>query len=432
MQDSPQEQNPIFSSGYKKYVLLILTGVYTFNFIDRQLLVILQESIKQELGLSDTQLGLLTGLVFALFYVTLGIPIARWADKSNRRNIVAASLAIWSFMTAISGLVTNYWQLALARLGVGIGEAGGSPPSHSIISDYFPPEKRATALSIYSMGIYIGILFGYTSGGWIDQNYGWRIAFYAIGIPGILLAILLYLTVKEPPKGYSDPGVLKTEEESSFLEVVKLLFSKKSFVFLSFACGMHTFSTYGVGNFFAPFLARVHEMPIAQIGLWMGLTSGIGGMIGTFGGGYLADALVSKDVRWYFWIAIIAGIISMPPSLVAYFSSSTVLVMVMYFFTSMLTAFYLAPCIAATHNLVDAKKRALASAIFFLILNIIGLGLGPVSIGLVSDLLSDRFGIESLRYAFCITFITGTVSLVLFFLAAKYYKKESVLDAAKA
>ena len=432
MQDSPQEQNPIFSSGYKKYVLLILTGVYTFNFIDRQLLVILQESIKQELGLSDTQLGLLTGLVFALFYVTLGIPIARWADKSNRRNIVAASLAIWGFMTAISGLVTNYWQLALARLGVGIGEAGGSPPSHSIISDYFPPEKRATALSIYSMGIYIGILFGYTSGGWIDQNYGWRIAFYAIGIPGILLAILLYLTVKEPPKGYSDPGVLKTEEESSFLEVVKLLFSKKSFVFLSFACGMHTFSTYGVGNFFAPFLARVHEMPIAQIGLWMGLTSGIGGMIGTFGGGYLADALVSKDVRWYFWIAIIAGIISMPPSLVAYFSSSTVLVMVMYFFTSMLTAFYLAPCIAATHNLVDAKKRALASAIFFLILNIIGLGLGPVSIGLVSDLLSDRFGIESLRYAFCITFITGTVSLVLFFLAAKYYKKESVLDAAKA
>ena len=432
MQDSPQERNPIFSSRYKKYVLLILTGVYTFNFIDRQLLVILQESIKQELGLSDTQLGLLTGLVFALFYVTLGIPIARWADKSNRRNIVAASLAIWSFMTAISGLVTSYWQLALARLGVGIGEAGGSPPSHSIISDYFPPEKRATALSIYSMGIYIGILFGYTSGGWIDQNYGWRIAFYAIGIPGILLAILLYLTVKEPPKGYSDPGVLKTQEESSFLEVVKLLFSKKSFVFLSFACGMHTFSTYGVGNFFAPFLARIHEMPIAQIGLWMGLTSGIGGMIGTFGGGYLADALVSKDVRWYFWIAIIAGIISMPPSLVAYFSSSTILVMVMYFFTSMLTAFYLAPCIAATHNLVDAKKRALASAIFFLILNIIGLGLGPVSIGLVSDLLSDRFGIESLRYAFCITFITGAVSLVLFFLAAKYYKQESVLDAAKS
>ena len=424
-----ENQSPTFSSGYKKYVLLILTGVYTFNFIDRQLLVILQESIKLELDLSDTQLGLLTGLVFALFYVTLGIPIARWADKSNRKNIVAASLAIWSFMTAISGLVTNYWQLALARLGVGIGEAGGSPPSHSIISDYFPPERRATALSIYSMGIFIGILFGYTSGGWLGEHYGWRVAFYAIGLPGIILAIILYFTVKEPPKGQLDPQALKVKEESSFWDVIQLLISKKSFVFLALGCGVHTFATYGVGNFFAPFLARVHEMPIAQIGLWMGLTSGLGGMIGTFCGGYLADQLVSRDVRWYFWIGIIAGLINIPPSIVAFFSDNTTLVLVMYFFTSMLTAFYLAPCIAATHNLVDAKKRALASAILFLILNIIGLGLGPLTIGYVSDLLSGTYGTESLRYSFCTTFLTGLIAVAFFLLAAKHYRKESVLHS---
>ena len=416
-----------FSKGYKSYVLLILTGVYTFNFIDRQLLVILSESIKNELNLTDTHLGMLTGLVFAIFYTTLGIPIARWADKSNRKNIVAASLAIWSFMTAVSGMVTSVWQLALARLGVGIGEAGGSPPSHSIISDYFPPERRGTALSIYSMGIYIGILVGYTTGGWLDQNYGWRIAFYAIGIPGVILAIILYLTVKEPPKGHSDPEALKTKEESSFTEVVSLLLSKKSFVFLALACGFHTFSNYGVGNFFAPFLARVHEMPIAEIGKWMGLASGIGGMIGTFGGGYLADRLVKKDVRWYFWIAILAGLISVPPSLIAYFSPNTQIVIVMYFLTSMLTAFYLAPCIAATHNLVDAKKRALASAIFFLVLNLIGLGLGPITIGYLSDILTPTYGVESLRYAFCFSFVTATISLVFFYLATRHYKRESVL-----
>ncbi|MEE9371506.1 MAG: MFS transporter [Saprospiraceae bacterium] len=421
------DEEIIFTSRYKKYVLLLLTGVYTFNFIDRQLLVILQESIKAELGLSDTQLGLLTGLVFALFYVILGIPIARWADKSNRKNIIAGSLAIWSFMTAVSGMVTSYWQLALARLGVGIGEAGGSPPSHSIISDYFPPERRATALSIYSMGIYIGILFGYTAGGWIGQNYGWRVAFFAVGLPGVLLAVILYYTLKEPPKGHSDPEVLKTSEESSFWDVVKLLMSKKSFIFLALGCGLHTFATYGVGNFFAPFLSRVHEMPIAQIGLWMGLGSGIGGMIGTFGGGYLADIMVKKDVRWYFWIAIIAGLINFPASFVTFFSDNTQLVLIMYFFTSMLTAFYLAPCIAVTHNLVDAKKRALASAILFLILNLIGLGFGPLSIGIVSDLLADSYGVESLRYAFCITFGTSVMALIMFFYAAQNYKKESLL-----
>ncbi|MEM9921866.1 MAG: MFS transporter, partial [Bacteroidota bacterium] len=272
---NPPNEKPTYSKRYKAYVLLLLTGVYTFNFIDRQILVILQESIKGELGLSDTQLGLLTGLSFALFYVTLGIPVARLADKGNRRNIIAISLALWSLMTAISGLVTNFMQLLLARIGVGVGEAGGSPPAHSMISDYFPPERRATALSVYSLGIYFGILLGYIGGGWLNQLYGWRIALMALGIPGILYALLLLFTVKEPPKGLSDHQI-QEKSSDSFADVLRLLASKKTFVFLALGCGAQTFGNYGVGNFYAPFLARVHEMPVGEIGTWLGLTTGFG------------------------------------------------------------------------------------------------------------------------------------------------------------
>ncbi len=418
------EPTNTYSSSYKAYVLLILTGVYTFNFIDRQILVILQESIKAELGLSDTQLGLMTGLTFALFYVTLGIPIARLADRSNRRNIVAFSLAIWSAMTALSGLAGNYIQLLLARIGVGIGEAGGSPPSHSIISDYFPPERRATALSIYSVGIYIGILVGYSLGGWLDQNYGWRIALMALGIPGIIYALVLLFTVKEPQKGHSDPEHLKQAEDSSFGEVLSYLFSKKTFLFLAFGCGLHTFANYGVGNFFAPFLARVHGMEVAQIGTALGLTSGIGGMIGTFGGGYLADRLGKIDLRWYLWVAVVAEAINFLPSYIIFFFDDTTTVLGFYFLTSLISAIYLGPCIAVTHNLVSAKMRALSSAILFLILNLIGLGLGPLAIGAISDWLAPTYGVESLRYAFTFTFFTGTIALILFWLAAKNYPKD--------
>ena len=421
------DARPQFTSKYKAYVLLILTGVYTFNFVDRQLLVILQESIKADLGVSDTQLGLLTGLAFALFYVTLGIPIARLADKGNRRNIVAISLALWSAMTALSGFVMNYWQLLLARVGVGVGEAGGSPPSHSIISDYFPPEKRGTALSIYSMGIYLGILVGYVAGGWLDLHFGWRTAFLIMGVPGILYALLILLTLKEPPKGMSDPSALIEKEEASFTQVVGVLMSKKTFVFLALGCGMHTFGTYGVGNFFAPFLARVHDMGIVEIGLWLGIGGGTAGMLGTFLGGYLADLMGSRDIRWYLWIPVIAGLLTPVPALVSYFSPNTTLTLIAHIAAAMLTAFYLAPCLAVTHNLVDAKKRALASAILFLVLNAIGLGLGPVIIGALSDFFMPTFGEESLRYAFCASILTGFISVILFYFASRTYQQESAI-----
>jgi MFS family permease len=218
------EKPPLYTKPYTHYVLGILTVVYVFNFIDRQILAILAQSIKVDLGLSDTQIGALSGIAFGIFYAVLGIPIARLADKYSRVNIISICLGIWSLMTALSGLAGNFWQLLAARIGVGIGEAGGSPPSHSLIADYFPVTGRASALGIYALGIPIGILFGNFAGGWIDQYFGWRNAFMLVGIPGIVLAITLKLTIKEPPRGYSEGRVPDTKA-IPFKEVVRTMWA---------------------------------------------------------------------------------------------------------------------------------------------------------------------------------------------------------------
>ena len=239
--------NPYASTKAAYYALGILTIVYSINFIDRQLLSILQESIKADLMLSDAQLGLLTGFAFAVFYTFAGLPIASLADRSNRRNIVAVSLTIWSGMTAISGLAQNYWQLLAARVGVGIGEAGGSPPSHSMISDIFPPEKRASAIGFYSTGISIGILFGFLFGGWLNEFFGWRVAFFVVGIPGVLLAFVLYLTVPEPIRGLAE-NKASTGDNPSMMTVFKVLLSRRSFLFMALGAAMNAFAGYSTAN----------------------------------------------------------------------------------------------------------------------------------------------------------------------------------------
>jgi len=411
------------SSGYKWYVLTMLTLVYVFNFIDRQILVILSEPIKAELGLEDWQLGLLTGLAFAALYVTLGIPIARYADNNNRKNVVSISLAVWSAMTAISGMAQNFVQLLFARIGVGIGEAGGSPPAHSIISDYFPPEKRATALSVYSTGIYIGIFAGYIIGGSIAAAYGWRMAFYAIGIPGVLFAMVVYATIKEPVKGALDSHKL-SNNNTPLSEVISALLSKKTFLYLALASGFNTFVTYGVGNFMPSFLARVHEVDLQTIAIVLGGTMGFGGAIGTYFGGFFADRMGKKDKRWYLWIALIGGALNIIPSLVLIFTPHAKLAMTMIFFTSMATAFYMGPMLAVTHSLVNAKMRAFASAIFFFILNFIGLGFGPLVVGAISTVLEPTYGNLSLRWAFLFTMIPGVLSMIFYYKAGNHYVAE--------
>lgn len=406
---------------YKNYVLFMLTVVYIFNFIDRQILVILQESIKSDLGLSDTQLGLLSGLSFAIFYVLLGIPIARLADRSNRRNIIAASLVVWSSMTALCGMAQNYAQLLLARIGVAVGEAGCSPPAHSIISDYFPAHQRATALSVYSMGIYIGVLFGFSLGGWLDAQYGWRFAFIVLGIPGVLFAILFYFTVKEPLRSVAHNP--KTDEQR-FFHVLKLLFSKPSFLFLSLAVGLHAFSAYALGNWLPSFLARVHLMPREDIGLYAGLILGTSGAIGTILGGYLADRLGKKDSSWYIKVPAYSAILAIPFLLLYYFHSSVNIVLISLFIAYMLISTFLGPSIAITHSLVSAHMRAFASAVLFLVLNLIGLGLGPLFVGIISDYLEPTMGVLSIRWALASTLVVSLVAIGLFFKASQHLNKD--------
>jgi len=406
---------------YKNYVLFMLTLVYIFNFIDRQILVILQESIKNDLGLSDTQLGLLSGLSFAVFYVLLGIPIARLADRSNRRNIVAASLVVWSGMTALCGMAQNYVQLLLARIGVGVGEAGCSPPAHSMISDYFPPHQRATALSVYSMGIYIGILFGFSLGGWLDAQYGWRFAFIVLGIPGVLFGILFFISVKEPLRSIAHKP--KADGES-FLQVLKLLFSKPSFLFLSFAVGLHAFSTYALGNWLPSFLGRVHLMPREDIGLYAGFILGTAGALGTIVGGYLADRLGKKDSSWYIKVSAYSAILAIPFLLLYYFHSSVNIVLISLFIAYTLISTFLGPSIAITHSLVPPHMRAFASAILFFVLNLIGLGLGPLFVGIISDYLEPTMGVLSIRWALASTLVVSLVAIGLFFKASKHLNKD--------
>ncbi|HLY69924.1 MAG TPA: MFS transporter [Puia sp.] len=404
---------------YRNYVLGMLTLVYVFNFIDRQLLVILQESIKKELHLSDTQLGLLSGFTFAIFYVTLGIPIARVADRGNRRNIVAISLGLWSMMTAFSGMARNFIQLLAARIGVGVGEAGGSPPAHAMISDYFPPEKRSTALSVYSSGIYIGVLIGFLMGGYLNQHLGWRTAFFVLGIPGIIFSLFFFTFVKEPRRGATDPDAGRKEQTHSLIGVIKLLYSSGTFVCLTLATGLHVFCIYGLLNWAPSFLSRIHGMKSTEIGVSLGLIFGICGGIGTFAGGLLTDFFGKKDKRWYLRIPGYAIFLSIFFGAGALFLNNTSLSLLCLGGCAFLQSMYLGPSIAVAHSLVPASMRALTSAVLFLMLNLIGLGFGPLVVGMISDLLKPWLGTESLRWAMSIILIVSVGSTALFFITAQ-------------
>ncbi|MBI1782016.1 MAG: MFS transporter [Sphingobacteriales bacterium] len=423
--NSPDEKEKSFSFSrrYSNYVLFILTGVYVFNFIDRQILVILQESIKKELGLTDTQLGLMSGFTFAIFYVSFGIPIARLADKRNRKNIITVSLMLWSGMTAVSGLVQNFFQLLLARIGVGIGEAGGSPPAHSILSDLFPPGRRATAMAIYSTGISMGILIGFLLGGWIDFYFGWRTAFFVVGIPGIIYALLLYFTVKEPLRGLSD-NKTDIDETHSTKEVIVSLWRIPSFRYLSLATGMAAYPAYTFSSWLPSFLARTHGLKSNEIGYWLALSIGIGSGLGYFLGGYLADKMGRRDKRWYLWLPAAALLTAIPFSLLVFFIPDTKAVLLLNGMVAFLLSIYLAPCIALTHGLVKLRMRAMASAILFFILNIIGLGCGPLVTGMVSDHLKPTMGTDSIRWALSSALLINIIGAVLYFMAAKTIRQD--------
>lgn len=404
----------VINDSTRRYVLGVLVVVYSFNFIDRQILSILLEPIKAELGLSDAQLGLLTGFAFAAFYATLGIPIARHADRSNRRNLIALALTVWSAMTALSGLAQNFWHLLIARIGVGVGEAGCSPPAHAIIADYYPVERRATALGIYALGIPFGILFGFLAGGWINEFFGWRAAFFVVGIPGLLLAVLVRLTVREPPRGLAE-GRSGAAEQPTMLETARFLWSRSSFRHLALGGALTAFVGYAFTSWMPSFLVRSHGMTTGEIGTWLGLILGIPGGIGIVLGGYLADRLGGRDARWYMWIVAVALTVTVPFSAAVFLADTPAIALALFGVPVLLGNFYQATTFSQAQGLVGLRMRAVAAAILLFILNIIGLGLGPYLVGVLSDAMSDRFGIESLRYALF------AASFVNLWAAAHYY-----------
>jgi len=412
-------------SWYPTYALILLFVVYVFNFIDRSILNILAQSIKQDLGLYDWQIGLMGGIAFALFYTFLGIPIARLADTHNRRNIVSISLAVWSMMTAVCGLAQNFWQLLLARIGVAVGEAGGSPPSHSIISDLFASDRRATALGIYALGIPVGTMLGNLFGGYINEALDWRTAFIVVGLPGVLLALVVRFTLVEPPRGNSEQAVKAKSEAPPVSFVFKALWSRKSFRYMSLGGALHALVGYGVGPFIPPLFIRVHEMGTADIGqalFWLGFA----GIAGTASGGWLADRWAKKDVRWYVWLPGIATLISVPFAVAAYLWDDPIQAFWLMALPGFLGAYYLGPTFSLAQGLVGVRMRALAAAILLFILNLIGMGLGPVVVGITSDLLNANtdLGVESIRWALVSVLVFNILSTVFYLMAGRTLRED--------
>ena len=419
----------MFSEATRRYVLGTLVVVYTFNFIDRQILSILLEAIKRDLVLTDTQLGMLTGFAFALFYATLGIPIARWADRGNRRNIIALALAIWSGMTALSGIAQNYWQLLAARIGVGVGEAGCSPPAHSMIADYYPANRRATALGVYSLGIPVGILFGFIAGGWMNEFFGWRTAFFVVGIPGLILAIIVRLSVREPQRGMAE-GRVAEAQPPGVAETFRYLWKKRSFRHMAFGGALTAFVGYGMVNWIPSFLIRSHGMETGEIGTYLGLIIGIPGGIGIALGGYMADRLGSRDTRWFLWIVSVALLAGVPLTVLVFLTDNAYYALAFFIIPAMLGNVYQATTFSQTQGLVQLRMRAVAAAVLLFILNIIGLGLGPQVVGIISDTLAPRFAEHSLRYRLLICSLANIWAAYHYYVAGKYL--EADLDTVAA
>jgi len=425
----------IYSIDYVRYVVGILTVVYIFNFMDRQILSILMEPIRREMHLSDTQLGFLGGVAFALFYATLGIPIARLADQYSRVNLITICLTIWSFMTLLCGMAANFMQLLAARIGVGIGEAGGGPSSHSLIADYVPVQNRATALGIFSLGVPIGLMAGFLAGGWLEQHYGWRAAFMAAGIPGLILAVIFRLTVKEPKRGHSQiEAQIVHADQPSIVQVLHHMRAIRTFRFLAAAAAMQAFAGYCLIQWLPSFLARSHQMSSGDIGFWLAMTIGAGGGIGTLGGGYFADRFSRQNMGWQLWLPGIGSLAGALLSFGVMLAGRPEAVLVFVFAHSIAVNAYLGPSFAVTQTLSPVRMRALASALLLFVINIVGLGLGPQFVGILSDLLRPALGEESLRYAIltgCMTYFAAALLFAIAGRAAREDFKNAAILAAQ-
>ena len=401
-----------------RVTLWILLTVYVFNFIDRQIVNILAEPIAKDLKLSDTQIGLMTGLAFALFYTVLGIPIARFADRAttSRPRLIAVALAVWSAMTALCGMAQNFVQLLLARIGVGVGEAGCTPPAHSLISEIVPPEKRASALAFYSLGIPVGSLLGMVIGGTLADLMTWRDAFVIVGLPGVGLALLVWFVLKDPRQADA-AAVLRAQNQPAALplgEALREVMGSRAFVLLLCAGSAAAFLSYGKTTWTTIFFQRTHDLTPGQVGLWFGLLGGVGGMLGTWFGGYLADRFGAINRRHVLSAPAIGMAVAVPLAIAAYHAPGWPLALALLFLPTVFNSLYYGPCYSAAQGLVPLRARAIAAASLLFFQNLIGLGLGPLFFGMLSDWLQPSFGADSVRYVLYGAAVLGLVPAFFF------------------
>jgi len=401
------------------YSLGLLLVIYILNNVDRQIMNILVEPVKADLGLSDGQIGWLVGLSFALFYTFAGFPIARLADRGNRRNIIALALLVWSGMTVLCGMARSYPQLLAARIGVGIGEAGCTPPAHSMLSDTFPPAMRASAISIYSLGVPLGMLFGLAFGGFLADQLGWQAAFMVVGAPGVALAAIAFFTLEEPKRGAFDAH--GDREIEPLAETLGFMARLPAIRHMLAGSAIQTLFLAGVGAFHSSYLVRIHDMSVTRAGIWLGLIAGVAGGIAVYMSGYLADRLGRRDPRWHFWLPAYGNLASLPFSVLAYTATDATHAVAWLAIATLGNHQYSALGHAVLQGLVKPRMRAIMSATALFAMNFVGFGLGPVVLGE----LSDHFGGGTeLRKALLILIVFMFWAAAHFLLGARSYVRD--------
>ena len=417
------------SKSYRNFVLVLLTIVYGFNFIDRQIMGILAPFIQKDLGLTNTELGLLIGLAFAVFYTLVAIPIAWLADRYNRVNILSIALATWSGFTALTGLANNFIQIGLARMGVGIGEAGGSPPSHSIISDLFPKEERASALGVYSMGIPLGIMAAYFVTASLmgsSEDVDWRRIFIVLGLTGVGLALIVKLVLKEPIRGAMELGAVTEIKKPPFLESLKELMKIPAWWAMCFGIAFGSFVSYSKSAFQTKYLLTLDpSFDFQTLVIILGIMNGTTYAAGAFFGARLADKWGKKDIRAYGWLPAISIALCLPVGLITWWVPSIVIHLIFATLFLLLIGIYLGPSFAIAQTLAPIHMRAMSTALFFFILNMIALGGGPTFSGWIMDVFKENFNdLESIRYAMTVTSFVFVPSVISFLLVSKYLPKD--------
>ena len=420
------------SRGYLNYIVAVLWMVMLLRFVDLQIVAVLLESIRQEFEVSDTLLGLMTGSAFAIFYGTLGVPIAWLADRYNRRNIIVAAVGLWSAMTALCGLAGSFTALFIARMGVGVGEAGGQPPAYSLVSDYVPPEKRSSVFAILNSAVPFGVFCGFIIGGWVNQYYGWRAAFMVVGLPGVLIALLIWLTVREPPRGLSDKRTNVAPVPLG--ESLGYLWRTRSYRHLVLASTIFTLGAIGSGIWIPSFFVRVHGMATAEVAVWLAFIYGGGGVLGAMLGGYFADRLVARDndKRWYAWLSAIAAAAILPFSFFVYLWPDPITALLVHIGTTILMHSWMGPAYGTVQSVAGLPRRAMAAAVNGFAVNLLALGLGPLIVGAASDYFNARLGENSLRYSILtVVVVCYSWAALHFFLASRTLRQDlAAADAA--